>query len=260
MQVHGIVRNLVAQPILGLIVLSACVAHATVPAASPAPKSAPTSALAPTPAPALTPAAARTASPAPAGRLEHALDVVKTENIRSDEFFIASDELGGRDTPSNGQRVAARYIRARLERLGWHTGARDGYFFKYILDQHKLDEDASNLEWKHGEEHGTLHFGGDYLFTSTFDCKELTASGGVVFCGDAAKADFEKSGVSGKWALCLDDGTELRKLRAPAKGAGAIGVILAAGPAYSGDPYEKRFAKELDRQRRGYVSPRKQAG
>src|SRR5260221_5347207 len=91
MHVHGIVRTLVGQPILGFIVLSACVAHATVPAAGPAPASAPT------PAPSPIPAIARTASPAPAGRLEHALDVVKTEDIRSDEFFIGFDQLRGRD-------------------------------------------------------------------------------------------------------------------------------------------------------------------
>ena len=242
---HGTLRRLVAHSILGLIVLSACAAQVTGATSAPAPARA---------------SPATTSSPVPAGRLEHALDVVKAENIRSDEFFIASDELGGRDTPSLGQRVAARYIRARLERLGWQPGAKDGYFFRYVLDQHKLDEDASKMEWKKDDAHGELRFGSDYLFTSTFDCKELSASGGVVFCGDAGKAEFEKAGVSGKWALCLDDGTELRKVRPAAKSAGAIGVIFAAGPGYSGDPYEKRFAKDLERLRHGFVSPRKSAG
>src|SRR5262249_18391806 len=105
--------------------------------------------------------------------------------------------------------------------------------------------------------HGELRIASDYFFTSSFDSKEMAVSGGVVFCGDAGKVDFEKSGVSGKWALCLDDGTELRKLRAPAKTAGAIGRIRAAGPADSGDPYEKRFARDLERLHHGFVSPRK---
>jgi len=245
------VRTFVAQSLLGAAFLSACAAHAT-----PAPRVAPTVASAPVPAAPAAPAAP--AKPATKGKLELALDSVNADKIRSDEFFIASDELGGRDTPSLGQRVAARYIRARLERLGWHPGAKDGgFFFRYPLEQRKLDEEASKIEWKRGEEQGDLRFGTDYYFASSFDIKELAASGGVVFCGDAGAAAFDKAPVAGKWALCFDDGTELRKLRAPAHQAGAIGVLMGPGPAYSGEPYEKRFAKDLERQRRGSVFPKK---
>jgi len=193
------------------------------------------------------------------GRLEVALDAVRGDNIRSDEFFIASDELGGRDTPSLGLRVAARYIRARLERLGWQPGAEDGYFFRFPVEQRKLDEAASKVEWKRGDDTVEMRYGTDYFLTSTFDLKDLSTSGGVVFCGAAGTVDFAKSGVSGKWALCHDDGAEIRKLRGPAQQAGAIGLICAPGPSYSGEPYEKRFAKDLERQRRGSVFPRRRA-
>ena len=200
------------------------------------------------------------AAPAAAGSLDRALDSVQTSKIRADEFFIASDELAGRDTPSVGQRIAARFIRARLERLGWKPGARDGYFFTFPLDPHKLDEQDSKIEWKsakgdEGGKEGRLRFGDDYFFTSSFDSKELTATGGVVFCGDASKADLEKHGVSGKWALCIDDGTELRKMRTPGKRAGAIGVLLAAAPG--AEAYGKRYAKDLESLRRGHISPKK---
>ena len=224
---HARIRKIAARPILATAFLSAAAAVA----------------------------AARTS----AGRLEGALETVRADNIRSDEFFIASDELAGRDTPSVGQRVAARYIRARLERLGWKPGAKDGYFFPYALEQRKLDEDASKIEWKHGEKHGELRFGSDYYLASTFDLRELAADGGVVFCGPAGKAEFEKAGASGKWALCIDDGTESRKMRAPAHQAGAIGVLLAEGQGYAGEPYDKRFGKDLERLRRGSVYPKKKA-
>lgn len=193
-----------------------------------------------------------------AGSLDRALDSIQAPKIRSDEFFIASDELGGRDTPSLGQRVAARYIRARLERLGWKPGARDGYFFEYLLDPHKMDEEASKLDWKSskGEKaEGTLRFGDDYFFTSSFDTKELAVSGSVVYCGEASKADLEKCGASGKWALCLDDGIELRKMRAPGRRAGALGVILAAAP--NSEPFAKRHAKDLESLRRGHTAPKR---
>jgi hypothetical protein len=59
------------------------------------------------------------ASPAPAAtKLDNALDSVKADNIKADIFFIASDAMGGRDTPSPGLQIAARYLRSRLKRLG----------------------------------------------------------------------------------------------------------------------------------------------
>jgi hypothetical protein len=191
---------------------------------------------------------------APAGRLESALDTIQAERIRSDEFFIASDELAGRDTPSPGQRIAARYIRARLERLGWKPGARDGFFFRYPDHRDRLDETATKLAWEKESAKGVLHYAEDYFLPSVFDCKPLEVSGSVVFCGDGAGADLAKKDLKGKWALCFDDGTDVRKLRGPAKLAGAVGVILAPGPAYALEPYDRRFAKDAARQRRGFAT------
>jgi len=51
------------------------------------------------------------ASPAPAQGLEPALEAVSEQHVRSDIFFIASDEMQGRDTPSDEIRIAARYLR-----------------------------------------------------------------------------------------------------------------------------------------------------
>jgi hypothetical protein len=185
-------------------------------------------------------------------RLDLALDTIQAEKIRSDVFFIASDELGGRDTPSLGLRIAARYIRARLERLGWTPGAKDGFFQRYPDHRDRLDEEATKLSWEREGTRGSLRFGEDYFFPSTIDCRPLEVSGPVVFCGDGGQANFGKLGVQGKWALCTDDGTEVRKLRGPARQAGALGVIVAPGATYAGEPYERRFAKELARQRRGF--------
>jgi len=184
-------------------------------------------------------------------RLEAALDSIQAGKIRSDVFFIASDELGGRDTPSPGQRIAARYIRARLERLGWQPGARDGYFFHYPDGRERIDEAATKLVWERGTAKGELRFAEDYFLRSTSDCKPLQVSGPVVFCGDGGKAELGQLGVQGKWALCLDDGTDLNKLRGRARQAGAIGLVVGPGPAYSGEPFARRFAKAAETQRRG---------
>ena len=68
-----------------------------------------------------------------------ALETVQTHEIQADLAFIASDEMQGRDTPSEGLVVTARYLRARLQRLGWQPGAKDGsYFHLYDLTNRRL--------------------------------------------------------------------------------------------------------------------------
>ncbi len=82
---------------------------------------------------------------ATSARMLAALDTVSAESIKTDVYFIASDDLAGRDTPSEGLRVAARFLRSRLERLGWKPGAKEGYFYTYPLEQRLLDETASKI-------------------------------------------------------------------------------------------------------------------
>lgn len=65
--------------------------------------------------------------------LQRALDSIDAKEIEADLQFFASDELRGRDTPSPELRVAARFLRARLERLGFKPGAGDSYFHQYKL-------------------------------------------------------------------------------------------------------------------------------
>src|SRR5689334_1158512 len=93
--------------------------------------------------------------------LEAALSTVSADEIRSDLFFIASDELEGRDTPSPGQRVAARFLRARLQRLGWQPGAKDGYFYTWQVEKKGLDPARCHLEFA-GK---SLTLGADYFLS-----------------------------------------------------------------------------------------------
>src|SRR5262245_32468142 len=80
-------------------------------------------------------------------RLARGLDSIQAQEISSDLFFFASDEMRGRDTPSQEQRVAARFVRARLERLGFRPGAGASYFFEYPppVDMRRLDPDHTHV-------------------------------------------------------------------------------------------------------------------
>src|SRR5262245_8995221 len=74
--------------------------------------------------------------------LARGLDTVKADAIRSDLTFLASDELQGRDTPSPGLRIAARYLVARVSRLGFTPAGENDSFY----DLYELDRVGLNLE------------------------------------------------------------------------------------------------------------------
>ncbi|HVS09492.1 MAG TPA: M28 family peptidase [Planctomycetota bacterium] len=200
-------------------------------------------------------AAAALAEP-PGGALERALDSIKTENIRSDIFFIASDELGGRDTPSLGQRVAARYIRARMVRLGLQPGNGESFLYEYPLASSQIDDQATRLTIQTRGGPRELTLGRDY-FPQPFGFGSGKIEGRVVFAGKGSTEELAQAKVSGAWALCYEADSSRQRSRA-AREAGAIGVIAIPAPDYRGEPFERRSAEALTRLSRAgvrYPSP-----
>ncbi len=203
------------------------------------------------------------AQPAPAasrlsGRLEAALDSIRVENIKADIFFIASDELEGRDTPSPGQRIAARFLRSRLERLGFAPGAPSGYIYEYPLYLPRLDEAKSYARIALGKVISDLTLGVDYYIKAPASAA-FEGSANVVFCGSSREKDMPKD-LSGKWALCFDEGKVVSDRIKSLSEAGALGVLMAPAPGYSDKPYAERFGEELRRLRAADVSwPRDEA-
>jgi hypothetical protein len=187
-------------------------------------------------------------------RLERALETISADEISADLHFIASDELGGRDTPSLGLRVAARYIRARLQRLGFEPGAPGGsYFYEYPLDYKPLDLDACQVRWTAGEAAGNWRPGSEYFFGSFGDGAALSLSGGVVFCGTGRSEDFGPE-VAEKWALCLDDGKGRGRRGRTAESRGAAGLLTFPAADYPDEPYDQRFAAAMSNLANGRVS------
>jgi len=61
--------------------------------------------------------------------------------------FIAADELEGRDTPSRGLDIAAKFIAFNLSRWGFKPAGDNGTFFQKIgLKRGQIDKDQSKLE------------------------------------------------------------------------------------------------------------------
>lgn len=172
--------------------------------------------------------------------LERALATIREDALSADLHFFASDTLGGRDTPSNGQRVAARFLEARLERLGWKPGARDGYFHYYQLYRRSLESacavalrDDARLE---------LTQGTDYFFYAR-PLADHVLEGAVVFVGDGRPEDLENLDLEGKWALCTESDLSWRRRRRAMSETGAVGMIVVPAADDRDKDYSTSFSR-----------------
>jgi Peptidase family M28 len=166
-------------------------------------------------------------------------DQVDGGRLRADLSFIASDELEGRDTPSRGLDLAARYLAARLQALGLKpAGDEGGYFQRFATTRRTVDPAKATVTL--GER--TFSYGDDFLSSAPGK-----AEGAMVYVGHGyvvKKKDLDAYGgadVKGKILVAhagYPEGVTRADLRgdsgpdtweSPASYAarhGAVGVVL----------------------------------
>jgi hypothetical protein len=75
------------------------------------------------------------------------LDTITAAQLKNYLYFIASDEMEGRDTPSRGLDTTAKFIAMNLERWGFKPTGDDGsYFQKIALRRDQVDMARSSAE------------------------------------------------------------------------------------------------------------------
>jgi hypothetical protein len=102
-------------------------------------------------------------------------DQVDAGRLRADLSFIASDELEGRDTPSRGLDLAARYLASRLQAFGLKPGGDDGGYFQHFGTTRR-SVDPAKATVTLGER--TFSYGDDFLASAPG-----TAEGAMVYVG-----------------------------------------------------------------------------
>ncbi len=66
---------------------------------------------------------------------------ITASDLKSDVYFLASDEMGGRATSTVHNQIASRYLAHRFERLSLNPAGEDGSYFQYFdLVQSDLSE------------------------------------------------------------------------------------------------------------------------
>lgn len=184
------------------------------------------------------------------------IEEIRADRIRADLFFFADDAMRGRDTPSPEQRIAARYLRARLERLGFTPGAGASFFFEYALARKKVDPERSFLGFSGPGGTERLVFGEDYFISSSRYAGDGSFSGPVRFLGEASKEACEAASLPGAWGVTVDDGGSILRRARNAERSGASGLIVLTDPASGLDPFPVRFRKTTELAKSGVSSPR----
>lgn len=104
-------------------------------------------------------------------------DAITASQLSTYLHFVASDAMGGRDTPSQGLDITAEFLKMNVEKWGFKPAGDNGTFFQKIaLARETIDPENTKLEiggkqYKMGDDFFRLGGNG-------------TASGQLVFGGD----------------------------------------------------------------------------
>ncbi len=91
-------------------------------------------------------------------------DYITQEQLRDYLSFIASDELEGRDTPSRGLNIAAKFIATHLSRWGFTPAGDSGSYFQKVLLNKSRVVPATTFVEVDGQK---FTFGKDFISSST---------------------------------------------------------------------------------------------
>jgi len=157
--------------------------------------------------------------------------------------FVASDDMQGRNTPSSGLNIVARFIALNLERWGFKPAGDNGTYFQDIgLSTSRVDAAQTSV----AIDGQTLAWGTDYLANPVAG----SASGQLVWGGTGFMIKGQPdplAGVDAKGKIVviysegLPRGMTFQQLRAlgrdsvedpvtHAKKAGAVGIITLSSP------------------------------
>lgn len=172
---------------------------------------------------------------------------ITANEMKATVEYLASDSLKGRKAGSEGDLLAAGFIREQFENAGLELMYENGYQKFGLVSAAELG-DGNNLEIS-GETFEEEKDFSPYAFSAN-----TTVETPVVFAGFGLNVDkdtlqwndFENTDVSGKWVLALQGDPDLNNSQSPfipfsterakalnASDRNAAGLILVAGPSFS---------------------------
>jgi len=160
-------------------------------------------------------------------------DLIQANALQAHLEFIASDALGGRDTPSLGLEIACRYVASQLRLYGVEPAGENGTYFQTI----PMSEGAVDPAKTTGNLSGTtMTYGTDFYASLPAGA----ASGGLVYVGRGMVSEAEKVDpyagldVRGKLVIALQGGRPRQGWTSASQAAaqhGAAGIVYIPSQA-----------------------------
>jgi hypothetical protein len=150
--------------------------------------------------------------------------VITSERLRADLFFLASDPMRGRLTGTEGNELAARWIRSRFERAGLRPAADGSYFQSFDLMTAALGSANSLAVTRAGNGASPGPYGVGKDFYPLRFSPSAQAWGGVTFVGYGIAApalghdDLPVDAVRGRILLMLEHEPDERDPDSPFDG------------------------------------------
>lgn len=175
---------------------------------------------------------------------------------------LASDELEGRNTGSEGYRRAAEYVADRFQEYGARPGNGDSYYQPVEFVSRTIREEESSMELVDAAGVRPITLGKEAFFSMSLEPEERVEAP-LVFVGYGLKVpeighdDFAGIDLRGKVAVYLRGGPEALEgpLRAHVQSteerwrhmhdAGAIGQVHLANPKHVDVPWERSTLRRL---------------
>jgi hypothetical protein len=136
------------------------------------------------------------------------MDSITLADIRGDVFFLASDEMVGRETLKPEAALTAAYVRSRMLAAGVEPAGENGGWFQNVKLKYSAWKETPSLNFTRGDATIELKYGEDFVSTGADATLSLDA-GEVVFAGYAVNDperkynDIEGLDLKGKIALIM---------------------------------------------------------
>jgi Zn-dependent M28 family amino/carboxypeptidase len=174
---------------------------------------------------------------------------IKAEQLSTWLHYVASDEMGGRDTPSAGLDMTADFLKKNLEKWGFKGAGDNGTFYQKIAltrespDPENLKLEIAGRQFKAGEDFGRqaghgavkggLVFGGNGWLVKSKDMdafKGIDVAGKIVVVySEARAASLPPPGVT-QADLSGERGKDWADPMTYAAVKGAAGLLIIASP------------------------------
>ena len=137
-------------------------------------------------------------------------DPISANDIKAHMFFLAADEMAGRDATSSEGRIAANYIASEFMKMGLKPVGDGGtYFQNFDMVVGALDPAETSLKVKIGSSEKAYALGHDFMWTLQ-SARPTQVSAALVFAGYGVNApeygynDFSGINVRGKVVMVLN--------------------------------------------------------